>query len=137
MEPASRVVGTLRLPDGILAPEDLVRGAWPAAAGARIAAHGRVLKMVRSRLVVEVDDDVWRSQLFSLRQQILNNLEKRLGRRWVEEIEFRAAARPRAALEARGPGRASASIRSADDASGIADPGLRRIYQAARKKALA
>jgi hypothetical protein len=90
--------------------------------------------MVRTRLVVEVEDEVWQRQLFTLTRQILRNLHNRLGPELVEDIEFRVVPRRR------GPQRAitaAAGAAVSDEADLIADPVLRTIYRASRKKALA
>ena len=87
---------------------------------------------MRTRLVVEVEDHVWQRQLFALTRQILANLEKNLGAGMVDDLEFRVVPRRR------GPQRAAEAVpASQDEAANIADPVLRSIYKAARKKALA
>jgi hypothetical protein len=89
--------------------------------------------MVRERLVVEVEDAVWQKQLFTLRSSILLALEKNLGRGVVQDVEFRIVPRR---IEAQ---RATAAVPAMplDDAEDIADPVLRSIYRASRKRALA
>ena len=89
--------------------------------------------MVRTRLVVEVEDAIWQRQLFALTPQILAKLEQSLGRGVVEEVEFRIVPRRREP-RARRRGRTRAGARRSRD---IADPVLRSIYRASRKKALA
>ncbi|MCL4401130.1 MAG: DUF721 domain-containing protein [Acidobacteria bacterium] len=128
---ASRLIRKLGLPPDALNAGELVRHAWPGAVGKTVAAHARAVDMVRSRLVVEVEDNVWQRQLFSLAGQILRNLEKQLGPGLVDDLEFRIVP-PR-----RGPQRAAFSTARGDEADGISDPVLRHIYRASRKKALA
>jgi hypothetical protein len=112
--------------------EELARAAWKQAVGKKIAAHAHAARLVRTSLIVEVEDEVWRLQLNALRGQILSNLAKTIGRGHVEDLEFRVVP-PR--LE---PQRAaSPDGRVDDEAERISDPGLRRIYRAARTKALA
>ena len=69
------------------------------------------------------------------RAHILRNLEKNLGGGLVEDLEFRVVPRRRE------PQRATAALPgpapAADEADGIADPVLRAIYRASRKKAQA
>lgn len=134
MERASRLLRKLHLPADSISTEDLAARAWPLAVGRTVAAHSRAVRMVRTRLVVEVEDRIWQRQLFTLTRQILANLEKTLGQGVVEDIEFIAMPRKR------GPQRA-ASIAApalfADEADAIPDPMLRTIYKAARKKARA
>jgi predicted nucleic acid-binding Zn ribbon protein len=132
MQRASRLLGDLKLPDQTYCAEELARAAWQAAVGKKIAAHAHAARMVRTSLIVEVEDDVWRMQLYGLRAQILSNLARHIGRGHVEDLEFRVVP-PR-----RGPQRAATSAGGAvavDEADTIADPGLRRIYRMERTKA--
>lgn len=145
MDQASRIIA--RLSSGgqstgvsdVITPEQIACGAWKRAVGKRIAARTRALKLVRNTLVIEVDDDIWRKNLWGLRFQILRNLEKAVGPEIVHEIELRvmpARREPqrdngeRLVLEPLGTGQA-------DDADAIADRGLRRIYKAARRREIA
>jgi len=133
MERASTLIRGLKLPGGTLSSEELACAAWPQAVGRKIAAHTRAARMVRDRLIVEVEDCTWQRQLFALSRHILGNLERALGSRLVEDIEFRIVPRRRE------PQRAaqSAPARCGDEAEAIADPVLRSIYRASRKKAQA
>ena len=85
-------------------------------------------------MIVEVEDKLWQRQLFALSGQILSNLARQLGQGIVEEVEFRIMPPRRDSQRAEAAQRALAA---ADDADQIVDPGLRRIYRNARKKALA
>ena len=136
MERASRLIRALRLPGDTLNLEELACAAWPNAVGRRIAVHARAVRLVRTRLVVEVEDPVWRRQLFALSGQILRNLEKSIGSGAVEDIEFRVAPRKR---EPQRETRAAAGLdlRAVDEADAISDPVLRGIYRASKKRALA
>ena len=131
MERASKVLGKLNLPAGTVTEEALVCSAWAGAVGRKIAAHSRAAKLVRAHLIVEVEDAIWQRQLFALRGQIVRKIEESVGAGVVEEIEFRVAPRRL------GPQRAQSSLPSADDANEIADPILRNIYKASRKRGLA
>jgi hypothetical protein len=145
MEPASRLIRGLRIPGDVMSAEQLACAAWPAAVGKKVAAHTRAVRMVRSRLVVEVEDAIWQRQLFALSRHILSNLERGLGPGLVEDLEFRVVHKE--ALRRREPQRAERAMPSGsfddaagiapDDADGIADPVLRGIYKASRKKAQA
>ncbi len=88
---------------------------------------------MRRRLVVEVEDQIWQRQLFVLSYHIVRNLGRQLGPGVVEDLEFRVVPRRRE------PQRASQAVPAlfADDSAAIADPVLRSIYRAARKKAMA
>ncbi len=133
MERASKLIRKLRLPGDTISPEEIACAAWPQAVGRKIARHTRAAKMVRTRLVVEVDDYTWQRQLFALSRCILSNLEMSLGSGLVEDLEFRVVPRRRE------PQRAVRAVPglSTDEADGIDDPLLRSIYKAARNKALA
>ena len=131
MERASRLMGKLSGPIDV---DDLARAAWPLAVGKKVAARARPARMVRKRLIVEVEDPIWKKQLFTLSRQILTNLERHLGQGIVEDLEFRVVP-PR-----RGPQRAEVAqpaLAALDDADQIADPVMRNMYKLARKKALA
>ena len=123
----------LKLPAGALTVEELVCAAWPDSVGKIIAAHTRAARMVRTRLIVEVEDRTWQRQLFSLTGLILVNLEKSLGRGVVEDLEFRIVTRRRE------PQRAAQSQPGilSDEAAAIEDPVLRSIYRSSRQKAQA
>ena len=132
MERASRLLGKMNIPRETYCAEELARAAWKQAVGKKIAAHAHAAKLVRTSLIVEVEDEVWRMQLYALRGQIVSNLAKHIGQGHVENLEFRVVP-PRL-----GPQRAAASTRTTqDEADRIADPGLRRVYRALRAKALA
>lgn len=133
MERASKLIRGLALPAGTLNIEELACAAWPDAVGKKVAGHTRAARLVRTRLVVEVEDHTWQRQLFSLTRQILRNLDRSLGSGLVDDLEFRVVPRrrePQRALQA-------VPALSADEADGIEDPVLRSIYRAARKRARA
>ena len=135
MERASKFIRTLRLPGDTLNIEELACAAWPIAVGKKIAMHTRAARMVRTRLIVEVEDATWQRQLFALSRQILRNLEKSIGPGAVEDLEFRVMPRKR---EPQREERAAAPLLTGtDEADAIADPVLRGLYRASRKKALA
>jgi len=126
MERAGKLLGQSKLAARCATPEQLVIASWAAAVGKKIAVHTRASRLVRQRLVVEVDDAVWQKQLYSLRTQILANYDKVLGPGFVGELEFRVAPRRmQPAIETR-------PVR--DEADAIEDPVLSRIYRASRAR---
>jgi predicted nucleic acid-binding Zn ribbon protein len=131
MERASKVLGKLNLPQGTVDPEIIVCAAWAGAVGKKVAAHTRAARLVRSHLIVEVEDNIWQRQLFVLRGQIRRKIDESIGAGIVEDIEFRVAPRRL------GPRQAQHSTAASDDADRIADPVLRNIYKASRKRELA
>ena len=130
MERASRLIGKLTGPIDV---DDLARAAWPLAVGKKVAARTRPTRMVRTRLIVEVEDPIWKKQLFSLSKQILTNLERHLGQGIVEDLEFRVMPPRRDAQRAE----VAQPALALDDADQIADPVMRNMYKVARRKALA
>jgi hypothetical protein len=113
---------------------DIVCAAWKGAVGKKVAEHTRASKLVRNTLVVEVEDWLWQRNLMGLSRQILKNIDKVVGPGIVTDLEFRILP-PR-----RGPQVALASVphfEAGDEASGIADPVLRRIYRRKRQKEIA
>jgi predicted nucleic acid-binding Zn ribbon protein len=138
MERASKFIRRLRLPGETITAEELACSAWADAVGKKIAEHTRAARMVRTRLIVEVEDRVWQRQLFGLSRQILANLAARIGSGVVDDLEFRIMVRQSAPadLERKEPQRAANAVPGAeDDAELIADPVLRNLYKASRQKA--
>jgi hypothetical protein len=125
MERAARVLGKL----GVADDEKLAQAAWPVAVGRRLASRTGPVHLIGTRLVVSVEDAVWQSQLYTLREQIMGRLEHVLGRRLVTALEFRVAV-PRP-----GARRDETPARACDEADGISDPVLRVLYKASRKRA--
>src|SRR6476620_2747386 len=131
MERASKFIRGLGLPGETITVEELACAAWAPAVGKKVASHTRASKLVRNKLVVEVEDKIWQRQLFALSYQILRNVVKGIGPGIVEELEFKIVPRRRE------PARAATSMPLFDEANAIEDPVLRDIYRAARKRALA
>jgi hypothetical protein len=133
MERAGRVLSKLKLASHGITDEQLACSAWPVAVGKKIANRTTAVSLIRDRLVIQVEDMVWQKQLWALRHQILRPLEETLGRKLVNEVEFRIHVAPR-----RQPVRATVSRKEiADEADEIRDPLFRSIYKAARRKATA
>src|SRR4051812_43480224 len=103
MERASRLMGRLKFPEDSVSREALVCAAWSATVGKRLAQHARAERLVRTKLIVGVDDTVWQRQLFTMSRAILAKLSESLGEGVVDELEFRVAP------ERRGPRRAERS----------------------------
>jgi hypothetical protein len=130
MERASKLIGGIGLASGTMTAEELACAAWPQAVGKKIASHTRAARLVRTRLVVEVEDKTWQSQLFALTRHIVGNIERNIGPGVVDDLEFRVVPRRREPQRAQ-----TASGGLFDEATAIADPVLRSIYRAARNKA--
>jgi hypothetical protein len=127
MERAAKLLTRMRLADCVT-PGELAVAAWPAAVGKKIAAYTRAVSVVRGRLVVEVADYIWQSQIWSLRSQIVANLAAVAGEGIVTELDLRLVV-PR-----RAPQREAAPVRAADEADAIADPVLGRLYRLNRQR---
>ncbi|HWE49568.1 MAG TPA: DUF721 domain-containing protein [Bryobacteraceae bacterium] len=131
MDQASRIIARWTGVSDVISPERIACGAWKRAVGKRIADHTHAAKLVRNTLVVEVEDDIWKKNLWGLRYQILRNLEKAVGPEIVHELELRVMP-PR-----REPQRDTGDrlvLEPVDEADAIADPGLRRVYRSARRR---
>jgi hypothetical protein len=132
MERAGKSLAKMKLGESVT-PEELACAAWQAVVGKRLVSHAWAKALVRGNLVVEVEDAIWQKQLFHLRLQILPRLCEILGNGIVKDLEFRIATPrrpPQPALSAR-------ASSPADEADGIEDPVLRRIYRQSREKASA
>ncbi|MBI5283281.1 MAG: DUF721 domain-containing protein [Candidatus Solibacter usitatus] len=131
MERAGRTIAKLKTAHQHLTVEELIVAAWPAAVGKRLAGRTRVVAVREGRMVVEVEDEVWRRNLAALSPHILKNMAEMLETSAPSWIEFRVG------IPRRPPQREQVAARVADESDGIADPGLRRIYINSRRKAQA
>jgi hypothetical protein len=104
---------------------------WMAAVGRELGHRTRPAFLANGRLTVEVDGAEWREQILPLSGTILARLNKLLAQPVVQWIDFRVA-RP----QRRPPGRAESVSpqEPRDEASGIQDPQLRRLYRASMKR---
>ena len=91
MERVARLIKNSKTSRQVLAEEDLARAVWPAAVGKGIASHTSRIKLVRSTLVVEVEDATWQRQLHRLSGQILERIRKITDSDSIKEVEFRIA----------------------------------------------
>jgi hypothetical protein len=132
MDQAGRIIAGMKGAAAIASPERLACVAWKRAVGKRLAARTNPLKLVRDRLVVEVEDDVWRETLWKLRFQILRNIEKEIGQEIVSDLEFRVVPPRREAQRETAP--LMPALTSPDESDAIADPGLRRVYRNSRRR---
>ena len=137
MQRASRLILNKKVSREIISDDDVVTAVWPSAVGKAIAAHTLRLKMVRSKLVVEVEDAIWQRQLYSLSGQILNRLRTLLIDGKVEDIEFRVGAPKRPTQRAVAVRNTPLLDNPRDEADSIQDPVLKKVYQLSRRKASA
>jgi predicted nucleic acid-binding Zn ribbon protein len=135
MERAARLIRSHKTSRELFSEEDLTRAIWPQAVGKVIASHTCSLKLVRKTLVVEVEDAIWQTQLFSLKSQILDRLQQINGHGSIEDIEFRVAI-PRRQPQREHIARSSClEAAGHDEADRIADPVLKKVYLLSRKRA--
>ncbi len=116
--------------------EELVRTYWPSVVGPYIARRTKPVRILKGRLIVDIEGHEWRRQLAPMGRSIARRLNGAVGKDALEDVEFRVvvpAIRP--------PGRARTATGAEvpqqphDEASGINDPNLRRIYRRSMKKA--
>ena len=133
MERAARLIKNNKFSQRVFTDDDFARAIWPEAVGKAIAAHTVRLKLVRTTLVVEVEDAIWQKQLHLLSRQILDRIRKVTGSSTIEDLEFRIA------IPRRQPQRAPVLESTAipDEAESIQDPVLKKLYRLSRKKATA
>lgn len=129
MDQASRIIA--QLGSDLITSERAACGAWKKAVGKRLALRTNAVRLVRKRLVIEVEDEVWRNNLYSLRPQILRNMEKAVGPGIVEDISFEIMPRR---MEPQRETRFALTAEERDAGVDIEDPGMRRIYRMSRKR---
>jgi hypothetical protein len=132
MDQAGRIIAGMKGAAAIASPERIACGAWKRAVGKRLAVRTRPVKLVRDRLVVEVEDEIWRDSLWKLRFQILRNIEREIGPEIVSDLQF-VVAPPRMEPQ-RETTAQPAALTPPDEADAIADPGLRRVYRNSRRR---
>jgi predicted nucleic acid-binding Zn ribbon protein len=129
MQRAVRLIQNSKLSKQLGCDEDVARAIWPEAVGKVIAAHTSRVRLVRSTLIVEVEDAIWQRQLHTLTAQILSRIRNLTGSMFVEDLEFRIGVPRRQAQRATPP--------DADEADKIADSGMQRVYRMSRKRSSA
>jgi hypothetical protein len=136
MERAARLIQKNKNSRQILTDDELTRAVWPVAVGKSIAAHTSNLRLVRTTLVVDVEDAIWQRQLHALTFQIVDRLRKITGSDAIQDVEFRIAVPRRQPQRAELPHSGAALGNGFDqEAECIEDPVLKKIYQRSRKRA--
>jgi len=128
MDRVSKLLGQSKLAAECVSTPELVVAAWAGAVGKRIATRTRATGLYAGKLVVEVEDAIWQGQLKTLEPHILRRMREAAGENAVRRIEFRVG------IPRRGPLREQHVVRGADEADGIEDPYLSRIYRMKRKR---
>lgn len=63
-----------------------IRLLWADTVGPEIAAHAHPQQLLRGRLLVECDHDVWRAELTFLRPELIRHINEAMGEELVKEI---------------------------------------------------
>lgn len=141
MERAARVLRKGKQSRSILDDSQAIEAVWTTAVGRSIARHVSRLRLVRSILVVEVEDAIWQRQLRTLDIQILERIRLFLPDVAIAGLEFRIGLPrrdPQRAATASGSGPVTFFANaSEDEADRIQDPVLKKVYQISRRKASA
>jgi hypothetical protein len=135
MERAVKTIAKLRMSQDPTAMTEVVKRAWNVAVGKRIGSHAKAIALVRSTLVVEVEDFIWQKQLFTLSRPIIEKLGTLLGPDVIDDVEFRVGVPRR--MPQREERAAHSQPKLWDDADDIRDPVLRHVYKSSRQRALA
>ena len=138
MERAARLIKNDKYSKRIIEDDAIVQAVWPAAVGKAIARHTGNLKIVRECLVVEVEDALWQKQLHSLRNQIVDRVQKLTGNAAIQRVEFRVGIPKRAPQRTEiAHSRPVLQGTEPDEADQIQDPVLKKVYRLSRKRATA
>ena len=62
--------------------------AWESVAGPQLARHARAMRVLRGRLQLAVPSAVWRAHLSFSKQQLVERINQRLGRRVIRDLIF-------------------------------------------------
>lgn len=68
--------------------ENLAIAFWDGAVGKEIARHTEPQKVSQGIVFVKVDTDVWRSELVYFKNEIIQRLNKKIGKKIIQEIKF-------------------------------------------------
>lgn len=139
MERAAKIIKKNKHSRQIMTDDDIARAVWPSAVGKAIACHTSRIKLVRNKLIVEVEDAIWQRQLHTLSSQIIERLRVLTGSDIIEELEFRIGIPRRQAQRAESltPPLFESQMDSDDESHRIQDPVLKKVYRLSRKRAIA
>lgn len=68
--------------------ENLSIAFWDTCVGKEIARHTEPQKVVKGTMFVRVDNDVWRNELTFLKNEIIQKLNQKVGKKAIREIKF-------------------------------------------------
>ncbi len=120
------------------APEEVAEAAcvalWKQAVGEGLSSHAFPIQLRDQKLVVVVEDNLWKKQLEQMRRQLLFRLNSVLGQGVVTSIDVRVDPKTLAASRGPAPEARKPAINRAVPAelvvvaAGIEDAGLRRAF---------
>lgn len=139
MERAAQLIKNHKASRQLLTDSEIARAVWPEAVGKSIAAHTACTKLVRTTLIVQVEDAIWQKQLHAIRAQILSRLHKLTRSEAIQDIEFRIGIprRPPQLAASREHTAPQPKTASDDESDQIQDPVLKKLYRRSRKRATA
>lgn len=68
--------------------ENLAFAFWDSVVGKEIALHTEPEKIVKGTVIVKVDNDVWRNELSFFKNEIIQKLNNKIGKKLIQEIKF-------------------------------------------------
>jgi predicted nucleic acid-binding Zn ribbon protein len=68
--------------------ENLAFAYWDSVVGKEIALHTEPERIVKGTVIVKVDNDVWRNELTFFKNEIIQKLNQKIGKRLIQEIKF-------------------------------------------------
>ncbi len=68
--------------------ENLAIAFWNTTVGKQIAEHTDPQKVTQGILFVKVDNDVWRNELTYMKNEIIQKLNRKIGKKVIQEIKF-------------------------------------------------
>lgn len=68
--------------------ENLAIAFWNSTVGKQISDHTDPQKVTGGILFVKVDNDVWRNELSYMKHEIIQKLNRKIGKKVIQEIKF-------------------------------------------------
>jgi len=68
--------------------ENLAFAFWDSVVGKEIAMHTEPEKIAKETVIVKVDNDVWRNELSFFKNEIIQKLNNKIGKKLIQEIKF-------------------------------------------------
>jgi predicted nucleic acid-binding Zn ribbon protein len=62
---------------------------WKEVVGSRIANHSNIKKLDKGKLIIETSSSTWRAELFLRREMLIEEMNKHLGKKAINEIIIR------------------------------------------------